>query len=301
MKKIIIIICLIIIITILLNPIEITQAINLSFNICIKNLFPSLFPFLLLSQLMTNYGFVDVCAKMGKKIMNKVFKVSSNSFYILMMSMLSGSPSNAKYINQLLDRDLISIEEANQLLKFTQFVNPLFIIGTIGITYLNSKEIGILILISHYMGNFIIGFLSRKKINISSKRISHQTQDKSFIKVLTESINDTIRTLLLILGIITSCMIITSVIKVYFNFPLIYTGFLEITQGIKYTSISDLQLLYRIILITFFISFGGLSIHMQVMSILEDKKIRYLPYLINRIIHAIISSIIVTILYKVLL
>ena len=41
---------------------------------------------------------------------------------------------------------------------------------------------------------------------------------------------------------------------------------------------------------TFLISFGGFSIHMQVFSILSDYKIKYLPYLITRIMHGLISA-----------
>ena len=300
MKKLIIIILLSILIIILINPLETMRAVDTSFNICIKNLFPTLFPFLLISNIMVNYGFIDICSQTGKKIMPKLFGINANGFYVVFMSMLSGSPSNAKYINQLLDKNLINNYEANQLLKFTQFVNPLFIIGTIGITYLHSPKLGMIILISHYLGNFIIGLTLKKKTNIANQNYITIDNNKSFFQILTQSINDTINTLMLILGVITSCLIlITMINQILFLNPLC-NGILEITQGIKYISSSHIDIFLKTIIITFFISFGGLSIHMQVMSILEDKKIRYLPYLFTRIIHGLISSIIVIILYIIL-
>ena len=53
----------------------------------------------------------------------------------------------------------------NYLLNFCFFSNPLFIIGTIGILLLGNKKLGILILISHYLSNFIIAIVTRKKKN----------------------------------------------------------------------------------------------------------------------------------------
>ena len=301
MKKTIITISILFLIIIFINPTNIISSVQLSFNICIKNLFPTLFPFLLLSNIMTNYGFIEICAKIGNIIIKKIFKINQNGFYVLIMSMLSGSPSNAKYINQLLEKKLINHYEANQLLTFTHCVNPLFIIGTIGITFLKSKTIGIIILISHYLGNIITGIIMRKKNIISDYKISSYNPNKSFIKVLTHSINDTINTLMLILGVVTTCLIFTTVVSSIIHINPIYSGILEITQGINYIYQSNLNIMIKTIFITFIISFGGLSIHMQVMSILENKKIRYLPYFIARLIHAILSSIIVFILYKTIL
>ena len=76
-------------------------------------------------------------------------------------------------------------------------------------------------------------------------------------------------------------------------------GLIEITQGLKYLSLSNLSIYVKTIIASFIISFGGISIHAQVFSILDNKKIRYMPYLLSRIIHGIISSIITIILLTI--
>ena len=48
------------------------------------------------------------------------------------------------------------------------------------------------------------------------------------------------------------------------------------------------------------ISFGGLSVHLQVMSILSNTKVKYLPFLFSRIIHAILSGILSYVLFPIL-
>ena len=66
----------------------------------------------------------------------------------------------------------------------------------------------------------------------------------------------------------------------------------DIAKKYEYISLKT-----KTIISTMIISFGGLSGHMQVMGILSDTKIKYLPFLLGRIIHAIISSLLVFVLF----
>ena len=217
------------------------------------------------------------------------------------MSMLSGTPSNSKYLKDLYDNNLISISDVRKCLNFCHFTNPIFILGTIGYTFLGNKRLGLIILISHFLSSIIIGLFNRKDNFIDIKRDEVKVK-KNFIKVLKDSINNTAVTLLLILGIITTTIIITCIIDniVYIddNYKFLY-GLIEITQGLKYLSLSNLSIYVKTIIASFIISFGGISIHAQVFSILDNKKIRYMPYLLSRIIHGIISSIITIILLTI--
>lgn len=288
----------------LFNSSLIINSVNFSFSLCINNLFPSLFPFMILTNILIEYGFVDIASELLKPIMNKLFKVHENAAFVLILSIISGSPSNAKYINELLNKNMINKNQAGKILLFTHFVNPLFIINTIGVTFLHNKKLGIIILVSHYFGNFIVGLLFRNyhkvncndKINIKNAINSLKKERSNFIYILSNSIISSINTLLVILGVITTCLIITSLI----NLNPFFNGILEITQGLKYISSTNINLLNKVIFTTFLISFGGFSIHAQNFSILSNKKIKYIPFLCARIIHGIISSIIVYILFRII-
>ena len=76
-----------------------------------------------------------------------------------------------------------------------------------------------------------------------------------------------------------------------------YDGFIEMTQGLKYISLEAIPLKLKCILTVMILSFGGLSVHMQIMSILSDTEIKYLPFLCARICHAVLSSLLMFILF----
>lgn len=285
-----------------------------SFQIWKNNIFPSLFPFFVLSELLIQYGFVEFLSELLKPIMNRVFKISSNTAFIFVMSIISGFPSNAKYTKALLDEGKITEHEATKILTFTHFSNPLFILGTISLVFLNNKEVGFLILICHYLTNIFIGLLFRNyhaspkentKVSIC-KAIRSMTESrlkrrKPFGKVLTDALNHTVQTLLFILGVTTTFLIITTLIDNHIqlnNFnQSVLSGFFEMTQGLKYISLLEIPLKLKSILTVMILSFGGFSVHMQLMGILSGSKINYFPYLTARLLHAFLASILVFITF----
>ena len=300
MKNLINLLILIIIILLLFNSFEVIESIKFSFSICINNLFPSLIPFMLLSNILIECNFIEDLSSIFKRLM-KLFNVNKNCSFAFIMSMLSGTPSNAKYLNDLYKNNLINTNDIKKCINFCHFTNPIFILGTIGCTFLKNKKLGLIILISHYFSAFLLGLFNRKN-NINIVEFRTIKEKTNFINILNKSIINTSNTLLLIFGIITTSLILTTLINNIFyidnNYKFIY-GFIELTQGLKYLSLSNLSIELKTILSVFLISFGGLCIHMQVFSILDNKKIRYLPYLKSRIIHSILSSSICFILLRI--
>lgn len=310
LTSILIMICLIICGYEILSESEtIMNAVSYSFNIWINNIFPSLFPFFVLSEILINYGFIELVGELFKPIFEKLFKINGNASFVFIMSMLSGFPSNAKYTKELYLQNKLNEKEATKILMFSHFSNPLFILGTISVSFLEDKKLGLIILISHYISNVIIGLIFRnynhsqitndkfslKKaiLSMHNKRINN---NKRFGSIITNSLINTINTLLLILGVITTFLIITTIIDNNFHLSLLnktfISGFLEMTQGLKHVSLLNISKIYKSLLICMIISFGGLSVHTQILSIISDTKIKYKPFLLARLIHVVISFII---------
>ena len=293
---------------------SILNAASFSLSIWKNNIFPSLFPFFVLSEIMIKYGIPEFIGNILKPFMNKLFKLNSKTAFILIMSIISGNPSNAKYTRELYINKDLNKYEATKILCFSCFSNPLFILGTVSLMFLNNKNVGYLILFCHYIGNIIIGLLIRNyhpskqeknKISITKaidqmhkKRIS---TNENFGKIFTNSLINSINTLLLILGVMTICLVFTTIIDNNINLNSILrsviNGTIEMTQGLKYISLEALPLKIKTVLSVMILSFGGFSVHLQIISILSDTDIKYLPFLTARITHSIISGILTFILF----
>ena len=284
------------------------NTINFSIKLFINNIFPSLFPMFIISSLLTEIDIPIILGNIFQKPINKLFKTKKEAAFIFFMSLITGFPSSAKYIDDLIEKKLITNKDGNKILMFTFFSNPLFIINTIGILFFNSKKIGYLILISHILGNIIVGLIFRNyhkekpnKINKEFNNIEYLTNkinNTNLFKTLTISIKNSLDILINIFGTITFSLIITNlIIKNTSNIEnIIITGLIEMTTGLKLLSTIKLTKQIKLFLSTFFICFGGLSIHIQIFIILTKRKIKYLPFLISRIIHGLTSGIIIIII-----
>lgn len=256
-----------------------------------------------------NYGFIELIGELFKPLFEKLFKINGNAAFVFIMSLISGSPSNAKYTRELYLQNKLSAKEASKILMFSHFSNPLFILGTISITFLNDKRLGLIIMFSQYISNVIIGLIFRNynpskitndkfsfKNAIMQMHYKRINNNKRFGTIITNSLVNSINTLLLILGVITTFLIITTIIDNNFHLSLLnkslISGLLEMTQGLKHVSLLNTSNNYKAILICMIISFGGLSVHTQVLSIISDTEIKYKPFLLARMIHAVIASII---------
>lgn len=255
-----------------------------------KNIVPNILPMFILSSLIVSSNLIyDICNIFGEPF-KKIFKVSIYGFYVFILSLVTGSPSNAKYILDLKDNNLISKSEQDKLLMFTLNYNPLLIVSLLSIYLSRRKSIMILLII--ILSNIIVGILNR---NIKIDEINNINK---FNKInLSSIIKNTIDTLFMILGTIIFFNILINVIPIRNNLiKNILKGMLEITSGLKSLEYLDVSENLKILLCIIYLSFGGLSIHTQIKSILPDTN--YKMFLKGRLFSLIISIILFICFYK---
>ena len=103
-----------------------------------KNIVPNLLPMLIITSLIISSNLIIPICNLFGKIFSKIFKTSKYGIFVFVLSLFTGSPSNAKYIKDLIDNNLISITEGNKLLLFTTNYNPLLIYSLLTL-YLDKK------------------------------------------------------------------------------------------------------------------------------------------------------------------
>ncbi len=267
----------------ILNPNYIFQDILEAINIFKNNLFPAIFFFYTISDLLINYGFIKLLGSLFNKLFLKVFHISGSSSFILIMSILSGFPSGAKYTTSFLEKKVISKNQANFLLTFTHFSNPLFIMGTIAILY--GKKVAYIVLLCHYLSNFILAFIIRPK-QIEIEKIPPTINKESFSSALANSFYNSAKVMLLILGNTIFFFTFSDILVSFIDNSLIKTiiyGIFDLTKGIITLKNLNVSLFFKVFLITSFLSFGGISVHFQVKEIIKKEKLNYSYFLLGRI------------------
>lgn len=287
-----------------------------------NNVIPSLFPFFIATELL---GYTNIVCKIGKllnPIMRPIFNVPGSGAYPLIMGIISGYPIGAKIVTNFRENGICSKEECERLLAFTNNSGPLFIIGTVGVSLFYNSTIGILLFITHLLACISVGILFRFwKYNktctsIDSSHYSIANKEVSFSslgEVLSKAISSATSTILMIGGfvvlfsVVLSILenskiisIIASLVEPIFNLLGIehsqfsssfISGIIELTNGLKQiTSITYKSISTNIIFSAFLLGFGGISILLQVFSIISKTDISIKPYIIGKLLHGIFAS-----------
>jgi sporulation integral membrane protein YlbJ len=243
------------------------------------------------------------------------------------MGFVSGAPTGANIAAKLREKELCTNEEGERLIAFTNNCSPLFILITISVATLESPQLGIWLLLSHYPVNLLLGiilsFFAPKELIAKEKQtISFSAGLKALIncprlpvgELLSNSIKKALGTIITIGGFIVFFAVLTAILEetgllrwLGFLFkPLLSLlgldpslsealahGFFETTIGIAKLPQSQACLMEQTMAASIIIAWNGLSIQAQVAAMVYHTKLKLKYYLISRVIHSIIAPLVI--------
>ena len=216
---------------------------------------------------------------------------------------LSGYPMGAKIVGDLRRSSEISVGEAKRLMSFCSTSGPAFLIGAVGTGMLGSGFLGGIIAAAHYLGAAVNGMVYTAVLGkecgfAGSIRIE---EEKGMQESLTEAMLSAFKSLGIILAYIVLFTFATDMMHLCGVFSLvgctwlraIVKGFFEMTVGCgavaECVGISDAL---RCILCAGILSWGGLSVLGQSMSMLAGSGISLRYLFLSKMTHSLFSAII---------
>lgn len=281
-------------------------AVRNSLDLFISSVFPSLFPFLIVTELLSHTVVISVISSKLEKCMKTVFYCPSISAYPFIMGLISGYPVGAKIVANLRSENKISKSVGEKLLIFTNNAGPLFIIGSVGIGIFQNQSIGYLLYLVHFLSCIITGFFFGHFYKKEYREISIANSEELDLSTLGEIISQSIRKAFYTLSTVCGFVIIFSllismlqssgILSLMFGYnsftEYLILGTLEITSGIKSLStVYGMSLLSRLMAISFLLGFGGVSVLLQVWSIISKTDLQIKPYLLGKLFNGGVSVI----------
>lgn len=308
----------------IINPSETVNAAANGFKLWYQILVPSLIPFFIVAELMVNVGLVRFIGVILEPIMRPLFRLPGCSSLVVVMGFTSGFPVGAILSKRLYDENMLTANETERLVSFTNNSSPLFIIGAIGIGMFGSPAFGYLLAASHYLANLIVGLLWRFKASPVIMPLEKKTSIKSAFqellatktggigKLLGDAIKNSLNNILAIAGFIIFFSVLTRMLTVwgimdYFallitnfipyiniSYPVAYglgMGIFEITLGANTISITNGEMIIKLLTVSLLLGFSGFSIIAQVMSVVATIPVRLSFYLKSRLMQLSMSVI----------
>lgn len=301
-------------------------------------LFPALFPFFVISEILLGFGIVHFFGKLLDPLMRPLFRLPGIGSFVVAMGYVSGYPVGAKLTAQLWEQRLVTRAEGERLVAFTTTSDPIFLIGAVSVGFFHNVALAPVLAAAHYGGAFLIGLLmrfhdrhapisadpqpssaaargkrhSRLSAAIKAMHEARLLDGRSLGKLLQDSIQSALKLMIVVGGLVVFFSVIMEMLTragaievlaeglrmVFSLFGLApqladaaIFGLFEVTLGSRAAgSAAGTELMHQTAIAAWVLSWAGLSVHAQVISLLSRTDMRYRPLFLARLVHSFIAA-----------
>ena len=300
-------------------------------------LFPSLFPFFVVSELMLGFGIVHFFGTLLDPLMRPLFRLPGPGGFVMAMGFASGYPVGARLTSRLWDARLVDRGESERLIAFTTTADPIFLIGAVAVGFFHDVTLAPLLAGAHYGGAVLLGLLLRlqsraapppaggdaRNGNAPNRSLLLRAFDamhaarledgRPFGALLLDGIQSGLRLVVVVGGLVVFFSVVIEVATlarvvtalqsgVAFALGLlaipaplaaaVVNGLFEVTLGAKSAgqAMSSVSLQAQVAVASFGLSWAGLSVHAQIMSIVSHMPVRYARYAAAKAVQGLLSG-----------
>ena len=266
----------------------ISEGVRSALSFCFEVILPSAFPFMILSDLMLFLLRFEKITSL-RALFSKLFKINGSAITVFLTGLISGFPIAAKLSRELYISGKISKDECERLIGFSNNPSPAFVISGIGAGLLGSLKIGAFLYLISVFSSIATGIIFARFAVCENQMEYEEIHSFSFVN----SVKIATKACVNICGFITFFSVVITLFRIFIKNDLalaLISSFLEVGNASRL--ITSLKLEYSLLfpLLSFAISFSGLSVHFQSKSLLSDTDISFNKYYIMKFISAVISA-----------
>ena len=271
-----------------------------------SNVLPAMFPFLFLNTMLSNTKAIPFINKAFEKPVNKIFGVVKEGAFVLISALICGYPVGAVTTARLYENGDITSEDVRSFLPFTSLAGPVFILSTVSSVF-EDKNVGLVVLISHYVGTLINGLVwrvifrarARKRNHIENGRVALNTStlsaDLATHNLLGEAVTSSALSMLTVGGYIVLFGLVVdtfALLPIWGDLPTIwrvlFTLPIEMTRGVvEASTLASLPL--AVGFSTLSVTFGGVSVLAQQYHFLSRCKCSVFDLILPKISQGILG------------
>lgn len=256
----------------------ISEGVFSALTLCARAIIPTLFPFLILTDLLLSVEGTEKILSMISFPLAKLLHLSKQGGTVVLLGAVFGFPMGAKAVAHYYSEGRLSKEESERLLLFCGNASPFFLIGSVGIGMLSSLKAGITIygiqLGVSFICGLILGLFSKNTGKMDKNALFHQKKIS-----FSHTVQGAVRQVLFISGYVVFFSAILSFTLPYIKSPFLsrlLASCLEIGNACSLASESGK---YALPFCAFSACFSGLSVYFQTLDCIEGSDLSTKSYL----------------------
>ncbi len=279
-------------------------------RLCASTVIPSLFPFMVISELIVVSGIGVRISRLFAKPMRLLFGISEHGAAAYILGLVCGFPIGAKTAVSMYDRGIITKGELERLLTFCNNPGSAFVISAVGVSLFGNKRIGLLMYVSVILSSIVVGFVGKflyKSKDDPPCEGSVQISNELSVKAVTGAVQSSALAMLTVCAYVVFFSALIGCVGAFFSrlclpneLVAAIFGFFELSSGVG-TAAELADRVRGVLLCSLFVGWSGLSVAFQIMSVCDGRNISFKPYFIAKAAQGIICALFMGISIKLLL
>ena len=269
-------------------------------KLCSEKVIPSLFPFMVISELLVKSGVGRRLGALFGKPFRWLFGVSESTACAFTLGLLCGFPIGASTLCSMVEQGEIGESEAVSAMTFCNNPGSAFVINAVGVSLFGSRRVGLVLYLSVILSAITVGvavrLMRKNKKSLSRERaLCVLRMRKSGTELFTSAVSNSAVSMLTVCAYVTffsSLLGCLGVILEHFSvtgtaFAAIF-GFFEISGGVGMAAeIADGRV--AVMLAAAILGWSGLSVHLQISSVCKGR-IDLRPYFLAKLAQSLLCT-----------
>ncbi|MBQ7346952.1 MAG: hypothetical protein IJW55_03270 [Clostridia bacterium] len=267
--------------------------------LCARTVIPSLFPFMVLSELIVSGGIGNALLKKLAAPLRRLFGLPDAGCCAVVLGMLCGFPVGAKCAILAYEQGNLTKEETERVLTFSNNPSSAFLISAVGVSLWGNRRFGIALYATVLTVSVLTGILTnllRKKSDSESLLTTEGFPAKPPLtgpKLFTEAVKSATGSILLVCAYVIFFSALVGTLNLVlgsFDLPQNLSALLfclfELSSGVSQASALG-NTTIAAWLCAFAAGWSGLSVHCQVLSVCDGKELSFRSYFIAKVFQGI--------------
>ncbi len=276
-------------------------------TLCARTVIPSLFPFMVISELLVSSGAGEAFGRLFSRVMKWLFGLSGAGVSALFLGSLCGFPVGARTAVSLYDHNRISKAECEHLLTFTSNPSSAFLISAVGLSLFGDRRLGVILYATVLGTSFAVGILARFFLRGSGTPEAHPHYPAGLhpggVAMFTSAITSAATGMMTVCAYVVFFSALTGAVSHALSGHIggtgfvLLSGFLEMTGGVSEAAgLANHDL--AVILTAAIAGWSGLSVHGQVMTLCGGRGLSFKPYLIAKVAQGLLCALVMAVVLR---
>ncbi len=271
-------------------------------KLCSDAVIPSLFPFMVISDLIVSSGAGEAVAKTLTRPVKALFKVNDAMLCAFILGAVCGFPIGAVSLVSMYDRGVITKGQCATAMTFCNNPGSAFVLSVVGVSLFGSKSLGTMlyfsVLFSAVAAGIICSFIFKDKNTefCTEIKTAPSSSKEDGIALFTSSIQRSCNSMLtvcsyvLFFSALIGCLgALTERLGVSKDISSLLFGFFELSSGVAEVS-EVFSPEASLAICGMLLGWSGLSVHFQIMTVCRGRGISFKPYFFAKVLQGIISG-----------